>query len=49
MRAGGRDLCGIATADGALIYCASDGYIVMSYLNAMEVEGLQVYQVPGLV
>lgn len=48
VRADGRDLCGIATSDGALIYCASSGYIVMSYLNAMEVEALQVYQVPGL-
>ena len=49
VRAGGRDLCGIATSDEALIYCSSGGFIVMSYLNALEIEAMQIYQVPGVV
>ena len=34
----GRMICGVATSDGALIYRAESGYIVMSYLNAMQPE-----------
>ncbi len=49
VRAGGRDICGIAASDEALIYCSENGYIVMSYLNALDVEALQLYQMPGLM
>lgn len=40
---GGRERMGIATADQALIYRAESGYIVMSYLEALKPERIQVY------
>lgn len=38
VEAEGRKFCGIGTSDGAVIYRAESGYIVMSYLEAMELE-----------
>ena len=36
--------CGVATSDGALIYRAESGYIVMSYMSAMEPERVWLYR-----
>ena len=44
VEADGRELCGVATSDGALIYRAESGYIVMSYLNAMQPERIWLYR-----
>ena len=44
VEADGRLLCGVATSDGALIYQAESGYIVMSYLNAMQPERVWLYR-----
>lgn len=43
----GREICGIATSDRALIYCADSGYIVMSYLDAMHPETVRMYSPSG--
>ena len=41
----GREICGIATSDRAMIYRADSGYIVMGYLEAMDVQNLYLYHV----
>ena len=38
--ADGQEICGIASADGAVIYRDSNGYIVMRYLDMMNVEAM---------
>ena len=40
---GGREICGVATSDRALIYRADSGYIVMSYLDAMQPDAVRLY------
>lgn len=40
LTADGREICGIATADGAVVCQNQDGYIVMRYLDMMEVESI---------
>lgn len=42
-----REIFGVAGADGALIYRADNGYIVMSYLEAMEAENICLYHWNG--
>lgn len=39
-----RSFYGIATADGAVIYRAEDGYIVMSYLSMLNPRELYIWQ-----
>ena len=38
IRADGREFCGIAASDGALVCRDENGYIVMRYLDMMDVE-----------
>ena len=40
----GRSLYGIATADGAVIYRAEDGYVVMSYLSMLDNREIYIWQ-----
>lgn len=40
IRADGREFCGIATSDGALVCRDENGYIVMRYLDMMDVESI---------
>lgn len=40
IRADGREFCGIATGDGALVCRDDAGYIVMRYLDMMNVEAI---------
>lgn len=40
VEADGKKFCGIGTGDGAVIYRAENGYIVMSYLEGMELDRL---------
>ena len=40
IRADGREFCGIATSDGALVCRDDDGYIVMRYLDMMDIEAI---------
>lgn len=40
IEAGGEEICGIATADGAVIYADQTGYVVMRYLDMMNVESI---------
>lgn len=38
--ADGEEKCGVATADGALICAGDGGYVVMRYLDSMEIEDM---------
>jgi len=44
VNAKGRSFYGIATADGAVIYRAEDGYVVMSYLSMMDAREVYIWQ-----
>ena len=39
------ELCGVATSDGGMIYCAEDGRIVMGYPESMNAESVRLYRV----
>lgn len=41
----GKEMIGIASSNRAVIYRAESGYIVMSYLDAMEVENICLYRI----
>lgn len=41
----GREICGVATSDGAVIYRAESGYIVMGYLEVMEAQEICIYRI----
>lgn len=38
--AGESEFCGVAASDGAVIYLGESGYIVMSYLDMMDVDAV---------
>ena len=42
---GDKEICGVATSDRAMIYRADNGYIVLGYLEAMDVQNLYLYHV----
>lgn len=44
-----REVFGVAGSDGALIYRADNGYIVMGYLDAMGAENVCLYHLDGEV
>ena len=37
---GDAEICGVATSDGALIYAAESGYVVLRYLDMMEIDSI---------
>lgn len=43
----GAEICGVAVSDGAVIYADDSGYIVMRYLEAMQVENVFASAVAG--
>ncbi len=45
--ANGREICGVALSDGALICADDSGYIVMRYLDMMDVEAVFAAGVAG--
>lgn len=40
LSADGEEICGVATADGGLIYAGDSGYVVLKYLDSMNVEDM---------
>lgn len=39
---------GVAAADGAMIYCSADGYVVMSYLDVLGDVRIQYWRAPDM-
>lgn len=41
----GREICGVATSDGAVIHCGADGYIIMEYLDRIEAQDISIWRI----